>query len=112
MSAANPIQAHVQAQLAVFRRGVVDLIEEKELADRIERSLKTKKPLRVKFGMDPSSPDLHVGHAIPLMKLRAIQELGHTIVLIVGDATAMVGDPSGRNKLRPQLTRAQVDENL
>jgi tyrosyl-tRNA synthetase len=62
--------------------------------------------------MDPSSPDLHVGHAIPLMKLRAIQELGHTIVLIVGDATAMVGDPSGRNKLRPQLTREEVERNL
>jgi tyrosyl-tRNA synthetase len=94
MPAAAPIPKAVQAQLAVFRRGVVDLIEEKELADRIERSLKTKKPLLVKFGMDPSSPDLHVGHAIPLMKLRAIQDLGHTIVLIVGDATAMVGDPS------------------
>ena len=102
----------VQSQLAIFKRGVVDLIEERELAERIERSLKTKKPLRVKFGMDPSSPDLHVGHAIPLMKLRAIQELGHTIVLIVGDATAMVGDPSGRNKLRPQLTREEVERNL
>jgi len=102
----------VQDQLAVFKRGVVDLIEERELVERIDRSLKTKKPLRVKFGMDPSSPDLHVGHAIPLMKLRAIQELGHTIVLIVGDATAMVGDPSGRNKLRPQLTREEVERNL
>jgi tyrosyl-tRNA synthetase len=102
----------VQRQLAVFKRGVVDLIEERELAERIERSLRGKKPLRVKFGMDPSSPDLHVGHAIPLMKLRAIQELGHTIVLIVGDATAMVGDPSGRNKLRPQLSREEVERNL
>jgi tyrosyl-tRNA synthetase len=106
------MRSDVEAQLAVFKRGVVDLIEERELAERIERSLKTKKPLRVKFGMDPSSPDLHVGHAIPLMKLRAIQELGHTIVLIVGDATAMVGDPSGRNKLRPQLTREEVESNL
>ena len=106
------MRPEVESQLAVFKRGVVDLIEEKELAERIERSLKTKKPLRVKFGMDPSSPDLHVGHAIPLMKLRAIQELGHTIVLIVGDATAMVGDPSGRNKLRPQLTREEVERNL
>ena len=112
MPAAAPIRKEVQAQLAVFKRGVVDLIEERELAERIDRSLKTQKPLRVKFGMDPSSPDLHVGHAIPLMKLRAIQELGHTIVLIVGDATAMVGDPSGRNKLRPQLTREEVERNL
>jgi len=106
------VRQEVEAQLAVFQRGVVDLIEERELVQRIERSLKTRKPLRVKFGMDPSSPDLHLGHAIPLMKLRSIQELGHTVVLIVGDATAMVGDPSGRNKLRPQLTREEVEANL
>jgi len=106
------VRKEVEAQLAVLKRGVVDLIEERELAERIEKSLATRKPLRVKFGMDPSSPDLHVGHAIPLMKLRAIQELGHKIVLIVGDATAMVGDPSGRNKLRPQLTREEVERNL
>ena len=112
MSPAAPLRKEVAEQLAVFKRGIVDLIEERELAERIERSLKTGKPLRVKFGMDPSSPDLHVGHAIPLMKLRAIQELGHRIVLIVGDATAMVGDPSGRNKLRPQLTREEVEKNL
>jgi tyrosyl-tRNA synthetase len=112
MRASESIRKPVQDQLAVFKRGVVDLIEERELAERIDRSLKTGKPLRVKFGMDPSSPDLHVGHAIPLMKLRAIQELGHSIVLIVGDATAMVGDPSGRNKLRPQLTREEVERNL
>jgi tyrosyl-tRNA synthetase len=112
MPAVGPVREEVEKQLAVFKRGVVDLIEERELAERIERSLKTGKPLRVKFGMDPSSPDLHVGHAIPLMKLRSIQELGHTIVLIVGDATAMVGDPSGRNKLRPQLTREEVERNL
>ncbi len=95
-------------QLQEFRRNAVDLIEEGELAKRLEGG----RPLRVKFGMDPSSPDLHVGHAIPLLKLRALQELGHTIVLIVGDSTAMVGDPSGKNKLRPQLTRDQVDANL
>ena len=112
MPAAGSRNPEVERQLAVFRRGVVDLIEERELAERIERSLATRKPLRVKFGMDPSSPDLHVGHAIPLMKLRSIQELGHTIVLIVGDATAMVGDPSGRNKLRPQLSREEVERNL
>jgi tyrosyl-tRNA synthetase len=94
--------------LQVFRRGAVDLIEERELAER----LKSNGPLRVKFGMDPSSPDLHLGHAVQLLKLRALQEAGHTIVLIVGDSTAMVGDPSGRNKLRPQLTREEVEANL
>ncbi|MFN0241657.1 MAG: tyrosine--tRNA ligase [Planctomycetota bacterium] len=102
----------IEQELSVFRRGVVELVEERELVERVSESRRTKKPLRVKFGMDPSSPDLHVGHAIPLLKLRALQELGHTIVLIVGDATAMVGDPSGRNKLRPQLSRADVEKNL
>jgi tyrosyl-tRNA synthetase len=96
----------------VFGRNAVDLIEAAQLRERLAKSASSGKPLRVKFGMDPSSPDLHVGHAIPLFKLRALQELGHTIVLIVGDSTAMVGDPSGRNKLRPQLTRADVEENL
>jgi tyrosyl-tRNA synthetase len=99
-------------ELSVFRRGVVDLIEERELEERLAASRTSGRPLRVKFGMDPSSPDLHIGHCVPLFKLRAIQELGHQIVLIVGDSTAMVGDPSGRNKLRPQLTRAEVEVNL
>lgn len=107
--AADP---RVAAQMAVFRRGTVDLIEASELEARIATSLASKKPLRVKFGMDPTSADLHVGHAVQLLKLRAIQELGHQIVLIVGDATAMVGDPSGRNKLRPPLSRADIDRNL
>jgi tyrosyl-tRNA synthetase len=97
-----------RGELPVWRRGSVDRIEERELAER----LATGRPLRVKFGMDPSSPDLHLGHAVQLRKLRALQELGHTIVMIVGDATALVGDPSGRNKLRPQLTRAEVEANL
>ena len=102
----------VAEQLAVFQRNAVDLIEAGELARRLEEARAAGRPLRIKFGMDPSSPDLHVGHAVQLRKLRALQELGHTIVLIVGDATAMVGDPSGRNKLRPQLGRAEVEANL
>jgi len=97
-----------QVELAAFKRGSVDLIDEGELLSR----LKSGAPLRVKFGMDPSSPDLHVGHAIPLMKLRDLQDLGHQVVLIVGDSTAMVGDPSGKNQLRPQLTREAVEANL
>jgi tyrosyl-tRNA synthetase len=102
----------IDASLAAFRRGAVDLIEEAELARRLDRARAENRGLRVKFGMDPSSPDLHVGHAVPLRKLRDLQDLGHTVVLIVGDATAMVGDPSGRNKLRPQLGRAEVERNL
>ena len=106
------IDPRVAEHLAVFRRGTVDLIEEQQLTRLLEKSFAENRPLRIKFGMDPSSPDLHIGHAIPLMKLRDLQQLGHQIVLIVGDATAMVGDPSGRNKLRPQLTREAVEENL
>ncbi len=101
----------VERQLAVFQRGATDLIEEKQLRSLLAASLRTGKPLRVKFGMDPSSPDLHLGHAVQLRKLRDVQDLGHQVVLIVGDATAMVGDPSGRNKLRPVLTREQVASN-
>ncbi len=100
--------AEIERHLAAFRRGAVDLIEDKQLAAMLAKG----RPLRIKFGMDPSSPDLHVGHSIPLLKLRDLQQLGHQIVLIVGDATAMVGDPSGRNKLRPTLTASQVQQNL
>src|SRR5688572_29560189 len=91
-----------------FARNAVDLIERPDLA----RRLAAQTPLRVKFGMDPSSPDLHLGHCVQLFKLRDLQAQGHQIVLIVGDSTAMVGDPSGRNKLRPQLSRADVERNL
>lgn len=102
----------VERQLAVFRRGTTDLIEEQQLRGMVAKSLREDVPLRIKFGMDPSSPDLHLGHAVQLRKLRDLQDLGHEIVLIVGDATAMVGDPSGRNKLRPVLTREEVERNL
>ena len=98
----------IDKSFAAFARGSIDLIEEKELKARLSEG----KALRVKFGMDPSSPDLHIGHAIPLLKLRDLQVLGHHIVLIVGDSTAMVGDPSGKNQLRPQLSREDVESNL
>lgn len=98
--------------LSAFQRGTTDLIEEKQLQGMIARSLETGTPLRIKFGMDPSSPDLHLGHAVQLRKLRDLQDLGCQIVLIVGDATAMVGDPSGKSKLRPVLTREEVEHNL
>ena len=102
----------VGPELDVFRRGAVDLIEESELAQRLARARAERRPLRVKLGMDPSTADLHLGHAILLLKLRDLQAIGHQIVLIVGDTTAMVGDPSGRSKLRPQLSRAEVEKNL
>lgn len=106
------LEPDVERHLAAFRRGAVDLIEERELRGLLEKALGEGRGLRVKFGMDPSSPDLHAGHAIPLLELRTLQELGHTVVLIVGDATAMVGDPSGRTALRPVLTREEVERNL
>ncbi len=98
--------------MAAFERGCVDLVDKPDLTKLLETRLAKGKGLRIKFGMDPSSADLHIGHSIPLLKLRDLQQLGHTIVLIVGDATAMVGDPTGRSKLRPVLTREEVDENL
>jgi tyrosyl-tRNA synthetase len=106
--ASRDLEQHLEG----FGRGAVDLIDEETLTARLRDALAADRGLRVKFGMDPSSADLHVGHAVQLRKLRTLQDLGHTIVLIVGDATAMVGDPSGRNKLRPQLTREEVERNL
>ena len=111
-ASAPSVSPEVQRHLDVFRRGTVDLIEEAQLAKVLAQKLESDQPLRVKFGMDPTSPDLHIGHSVQLFKLRDLQQLGHQIVLIVGDATAMVGDPSGRNKLRPTLTREDIERNL
>jgi len=104
----------VDDTIQVFKRVAIwpDAPMEIELAKRLEKVQGKPGRLRIKLGLDPSSPDLHVGHAVLLLLLRDLQRLGHTIVLIVGDATAMVGDPSGRNKLRPQLSRADVNANL
>lgn len=88
----------------LIKRGVVEIIPEEELVKKIENSIKTGKPLRVKLGCDPTRPDLHLGHSVVLRKLRHFQELGHIAVLIIGDFTAMIGDPSGQNKTRPQLS--------
>lgn len=91
-------------QLDVIRRGVAEIVPEDDLARKIERSIATNTPLTVKLGCDPSRPDLHLGHSVVLRKLRQFQDLGHQAVLIVGDFTGMIGDPSGRNKTRPPLT--------
>ncbi len=98
-------------QLEIIRKNVVDLLPEGELEKKLEYSIKENKPLRVKQGFDPTAPDIHLGHTVGLRKLKQFQELGHTIVLIIGDYTAMVGDPSGRSTTRPQLIREQVMEN-
>jgi tyrosyl-tRNA synthetase len=100
-----------EEQLKIIKRGTVDIINEKELIAKLNRSIKTKKPLRVKLGLDPTAPDIHIGNAIPIHKLRTFQELGHTAVLIIGDYTAIVGDPSGVNKTRPQLSHEEIMKN-
>jgi tyrosyl-tRNA synthetase len=101
----------VERQLAIMREGAVDFYGEEELAERLEARLAQRRPLRVKLGMDPSSADLHLGHSVVLMKLRRFQELGHTPIFLVGDFTARIGDPSGRNKTRPALDLEQVRTN-
>lgn len=102
---------NVKEQLEKIRAGAVDLITEKELEAKLTRSHKEKKPLRIKYGADPSAPDLHLGHTVPLRKLRAFQELGHQVVFIIGDFTARIGDPSERGETRKMLSRDQVRKN-
>jgi tyrosyl-tRNA synthetase len=101
----------VEEQLALIRRGVEHIVPEDELKKKLERSVKAGKPLRVKYGIDPTGIDVHLGHTVPLRKLRLFQELGHQAVIIIGNYTALVGDPSGRDKTRERLTQAQVEAN-
>ena len=98
-------------QLDVIKRGISEIVPEEDLVRKIERSLKTNKPLNVKLGCDPSKPDLHLGHSVVLRKLRQFQDLGHQAILIVGDFTGMIGDPSGRNKTRPPLSIEETRTN-
>jgi tyrosyl-tRNA synthetase len=99
-------------QLERIRDGVSEIIPETELLDKLERSVDSGEPLIVKQGFDPTRPDLHLGHAISIHKLRTFQELGHRVVFVIGDFTALVGDPSGRSETRPMLTREEIEHNL
>lgn len=101
----------VEQQLEVIRRGVTEIIPESELIEKLESSRKSGKPLRIKLGCDPTRPDLHLGHSVILRKLRQFQDLGHHAILIIGDFTGMIGDPTGQNKTRPSLTVEEVREN-
>src|SRR5216683_1928697 len=101
----------VDEQLAVILRGAAQIETRDELKKKIERSHATGKPLRVKYGIDPTGIDVHLGHTVPLRKLRQFQELGHTAIIIIGNYTALVGDPSGRDETRAQLTQEQVERN-
>ncbi len=101
----------VDEQLSYLKKGVVEIIREEELKVKLERSCKTGKPLRAKLGMDPTAPDLHIGHTVVIRKLKHFQDLGHTAVFLIGGFTALVGDPSGQSETRPPLTREQVNAN-
>lgn len=98
-------------QMDIIKRGVVEIIPEDELVKKIEKSIKTSKPLNIKLGCDPSRPDLHIGHSVVIRKLAQFQELGHQAILIIGDFTGMIGDPSGRNATRPALSLEQTRIN-
>lgn len=101
----------IDEQIEYLKKGAVELIREEDLRKKLERSAKTGKPLRVKLGADPTAPDIHIGHTVVIRKLRAFQELGHTAVFLIGAFTGMIGDPSGKNTTRPQLSRKEVLEN-
>lgn len=101
----------LQEELALLTRGTEEIFPEEEFTEKIRQSRAKRRPLRVKLGVDPTGTDLHLGHIIPLLKLQQFQELGHQAILIIGDYTATVGDPSGRNQARPQLTHEEVMEN-
>jgi len=101
----------IDEQLAFLKKGSVDLIREEDLKAKLERSAKTGKPLRVKLGLDPTAPDIHVGHTVVIRKLKAFQDLGHTVIFLIGDFTGMIGDPSGKNVTRPPLSREEINAN-
>src|SRR3984893_10005742 len=101
----------VAEQLAYLKKGVAEIIPEADLAAKLENSQKTGKPLRVYLGVDPTAPDIHLGHTVVLRKLKHFQDLGHTAIFLIGDFSAMIGDPTGVSETRPPLTREQVDIN-
>lgn len=101
----------IDEQLAYLRKGATEIIREDDLRAKLIKSAKTGVPLRVKLGADPTAPDIHLGHTVVIRKLRAFQELGHTVIFLIGDFTGLIGDPSGKSATRPQLTRAEIAAN-
>jgi len=108
---ALPLSDSVQEALAITKRGVDELLIESEFAQKLARSEQSGVPLRIKLGLDPTAPDLHLGHTVVLNKMRQLQNLGHQVIFLIGDFTSMIGDPSGRNATRPPLTREQIEVN-
>ncbi|MEP7281650.1 MAG: tyrosine--tRNA ligase [Rubrivivax sp.] len=109
--AAAPLSDAVRHALEVTRRGCDELLPEADWIAKLQRSEASGRPLRVKLGLDPTAPDIHIGHTVVLNKMRQLQDLGHTVIFLIGDFTSMIGDPSGRNTTRPPLTRQQIEAN-
>ncbi len=110
-SPSEPLSPEVLADLAIVKRGCDELLVESEFARKLARSHATGQPLRIKLGLDPTAPDIHLGHTVVLNKMRQLQDLGHTVIFLIGDFTSTIGDPSGRNTTRPPLTPEQVIAN-
>ncbi len=108
---APALSNHVREALAVSLRGCDELLPEADWVKKLVRSEASGKPLRIKLGLDPTAPDIHIGHTVVLNKMRQLQDLGHTVIFLIGDFTSMIGDPSGRNATRPPLTREQIEAN-
>ncbi len=109
--AAHPVTDRVLEALEISRRGCDELLPEADWLGKLARSEATGVPLRIKLGLDPTAPDIHIGHTVVLNKMRQLQDLGHTVIFLIGDFTSLIGDPSGRNTTRPPLTREQIDAN-
>ncbi|MFA9453649.1 MAG: tyrosine--tRNA ligase [Candidatus Aminicenantaceae bacterium] len=105
------LQKDVEEQFTYLKKGSVEIIQEDELKAKLERSLKDGRPLKVKAGFDPTAPDLHLGHTVLLRKMKHYQDLGHEVIFLIGDFTGLIGDPSGRSKTRPAMTREEIDAN-
>ena len=101
----------IPEQIKLLKLGTVEIFTEAELVEKLTSAAKEKKPLRIKLGLDPTSPDIHLGHTVVLRKMRQFQDLGHKAVLIIGDYTARIGDPSGQNSTRPMLTAEESEQN-
>src|SRR5215472_7408644 len=106
-----PNFAPVDEQLTYLKKGAAEIIPESELRAKLEWSRNSGKPLRVKAGFDPTAPDLHLGHTVLLRKLKHFQTLGHLVIFLIGDFTGMIGDPTGRSRTRPPLSRKEIDQN-
>ena len=107
----HPLTERVREAMSISLRGCEELLPQAEWLAKLARSEATGQPLRIKLGLDPTAPDIHIGHTVVLNKMRQLQDLGHTVIFLIGDFTSMIGDPSGRNTTRPPLTREQIEAN-